>query len=138
MTIAIWRVCYIWATSQMPIISKYSKWNNVMIMNSYQTFSKNLILYIKHILLRFFNQTLYKFSINGFEWDMEWQSDRDVAKENQVLILTSHAFHGKLISTDDYVLADDVSSSNLDQFLSKRSQPTQRNSLKLNRSTHIN
>ena len=134
MTIAIWRVCYIWATSQMPIISKYSKWNNVMIMNSYQTY--RIILYIKHILLRFFNQTLYKFSIIGFEWDMEWQYD--VAKENQVLILTSHAFHGKLISTDDYVLADYVSSSNLDQFLSKRSQPTQRNSLKLNRSTHIN
>ena len=57
---------------------------------------------------------------------------------SQVLILTSHAFHRKLISTDYYVLADDISSSNLDQFRSKRSQPTQRNSLKLNRSTHIN
>ena len=39
---------------------------------------------------------------------MEWQYD--VAKENQALILTSHAFHRKLISTEDYVLADDISS----------------------------
>ena len=125
-------------SSHNLFLQKNSFWVQFNLNSFISNISKNLILYIKHILLRFFNQTLYKFSIIGFEWDMEWQSDRDVAKENQVLILTSHAFHGKLISTDDYVLADDVSSSNLDQFLSKRSQPTQRNSLKLNRSTHIN